>query len=124
LNRRTGKLNVAFAGHPPLLHLDTTGAVNRISAEGDLLGAFDTPYFESVETRVEAGDRIFFFSDGLIETFYGQKITRAEGIRNLEKLLLSRRELTLADMVAETVQRFCAGNENPGDDILLLGVEV
>lgn len=124
LNRRSNRLTVVDAGHPPLLHMDSKGTASFISAKGDLLGAFDTPYFESVEVNVAKGDRLFFFSDGLIENYHGKNISRKEGMRHLEEALVARHGLSLAAMVEETAQSICGSNENPGDDLLLLGVEV
>lgn len=124
LNRRSNRLIVVDAGHPPLLHLDSKGTAGFISAKGDLLGAFNAPYFESVEVKVAKGDRLFFFSDGLIENHHGKSVCRKEGMRYLEEELVSRHGLPLAEMVEEAAQSICRSNENPGDDLLLLGVEV
>ena len=124
LNRRSERLTVVDAGHPPLLHLDVNGNANLISAKGDLLGAFEAPYFESVEVKVAKGDRLFFFSDGLIENYHANVVSRKEGMSYLVEALVSRHKLPLAEMVEEAVQDICTSNEDPGDDLLLLGVEV
>jgi len=124
LNRRSDRLTFVSAGHPPLIRLASDGSMDLISAEGDLLGAFDSPYFECVEIKVAKGDRIFFYSDGLIENFHGQVISRSEGLQHLEESLLEWRFQPLAIMIEETVQSICKSDENPGDDLLLLGVEV
>jgi len=124
LNRRSERLTVVDAGHPPILLLDSKGAASYIPAKGDLLGAFETPYFEGVEVKVAKGDRFFLYSDGLIENYHGKNVSRKEGSRHLEEALASRRDLPLPEMVEEAVQSICGSHENPGDDILLLGVEV
>ena len=124
LNRRSERLTVVDAGHPPVLHLDSNGNANYIFAKGDLLGAFGTPYFESVEVKVAKGDRLFLFSDGLIENLHVSIVPRSEGMHHLEEALIARRCLPLAAMVEETAQSICSADENPGDDMLLLGVEV
>jgi len=124
LNRRAERLTVVSAGHPPLIHLDAKGNIELIATEGDLLGAFESPYFESVKIKVAGGDRLFFFSDGLIETSHGQTVPRNTGLRNLQEALLNRINLPLAEMVEDVAQSICGSHENPGDDLLLLGVEV
>lgn len=124
LNRRSERLTVVSAGHPPLIHINPRGESRLVSIEGDLLGVFDAPYFESVEIKVTRGDRIFFFSDGLIETLHGQPIPRREGLQRLEQALVARNDLPLPVVVSETALALCAAHENPGDDLLLLGVEV
>lgn len=124
LNRRTGRFSMVSAGHPPLLHLDKAGSMKSISTEGDLLGAFPAPYFESVEVKVATGDRLFWFSDGLIENHHGQKVSRTTGLQNLQDALLKGRSLPLSDMMDHAVNSVCSPAVNPGDDLLLLGVEV
>ena len=124
LNRRAERLTVVSAGHPPLIHLDAKGNIELIATEGDLLGAFESPYFESVKIKVAGGDRLFFFSDGLIETSHGQTVPRNTGLRNLQEALLNRINLPLTEMVEDVAQSICGSHENPGDDLLLLGVEV
>ena len=66
------------------------------------------------------GDRLFFFSDGLIENYHGRNISRKEGMQRLEESLVTRHGLPLAAMVEETAQSICGSNENPGDDLLHL----
>lgn len=124
LNRRSGRLTVVAAGHPPILHLDRAGAMRSIAVEGDLLGAFNAPYFESTEVKVARGDRLFFFSDGLIENYHGQKVSRAMGMQNLQRALISSRNLALTAMIDEAAYSICESHDDPGDDLLLLGVEV
>jgi phosphoserine phosphatase RsbU/P len=124
LNRRSGRLTCVAAGHPPLIHMDSLGSIKLISPEGDLLGAFAAPYFESVEVKVAKGDRLLFFSDGLIESYHGKAVSRGVGVRNLEESLKVKFHLPLTELVHETVLSICEPHENPGDDILLLGVEV
>jgi sigma-B regulation protein RsbU (phosphoserine phosphatase) len=124
LNRRSGRLNVVTAAHPPILHLDSRECMNSISAEGDLLGAFEAPYFASVEMKVEKGDRLFLFSDGLIENYRGEKISRQQGMHHLESSLLNKRGLSLSKMVDATAYSICGAHESAGDDLMLLGIEV
>ncbi|MEU2423319.1 SpoIIE family protein phosphatase [Streptomyces sp. NPDC007851] len=57
----------AQAGHlPPLLVRD--GEVRRLDRpEGMLLGACAEPHYESAEFRLEPGDRLLMYTDGLVE---------------------------------------------------------
>ena len=87
-------------------------------------GCKEAPYFESVDVKVAKGDRLFFYSDGLIENHHGVSVPRKEGMHILEESLIARRALPLAEMVEEAALSICGANENPGDDLLLLGVEI
>jgi serine phosphatase RsbU (regulator of sigma subunit) len=57
----------AQAGHPPPLLL-RDGEVRRLDRpRGLLLGACATPVFEEAECRLEPGDRLILYTDGLVE---------------------------------------------------------
>ncbi|MFH8336708.1 SpoIIE family protein phosphatase [Streptomyces sp. AM6-12] len=57
----------AQAGHPPPL-LVRGGEVRYLDRPGGLLlGASADPYYESAELRLEPGDRLLLYTDGLIE---------------------------------------------------------
>lgn len=124
LNRRSGKMILVSAGHPPLLHLSAQGTIAQVTAEGDLLGAFETAYFESREIPVSAGDRLLLFSDGLIESYQGRPVTRRQGLQILADTAAALRLASLADMVEQTALAICPAAGKNSDDLLLLGVEV
>jgi phosphoserine phosphatase RsbU/P len=124
LNRRNGRMTFVSAGHPPLLHLKSNGGDELINTEGDLLCAFDAPTFEDREIAVTQGDRLLFFSDGLIETFQGQPVSRGEGLRKLREIATGLRGMPLAVMVNAIAATINPPGTTAADDLLLLGVEV
>lgn len=124
LNRRTRRMVCVLAGHPPIIHLKAGGEMELISQEGDLLGAFDSPYFESCEIQVAPGDRLIFYTDGLIEEIHGRSVQRTEGLDNLIEKVKELRGLPLNKMVEEIVAAISPAGEIVHDDILLLAVEV
>ena len=68
LNRRTGILKYANAGHPYPLHCAAaTGAINPLVAHGFLLGIVPEEIYQEREVQLNPGDRLTFFTDGLIE---------------------------------------------------------
>jgi phosphoserine phosphatase RsbU/P len=124
LNCQTGSMAIVSAGSPPIIHLKKNGLAELISAEGDLLGAFSAPYFESREIRVERGDRILFFTDGLIESHHGRPISRRQGLNALVQSAQDLQEKPLSDLVKELALSMNQASEETEDDILLLGVEI
>ncbi|MGQ4420151.1 PP2C family protein-serine/threonine phosphatase, partial [Streptomyces sp. SAS_269] len=63
----TRVLSWTQAGHPPPL-LVRDGEVHYLDRpRGMLLGASTTPVYESAEIRLEPGDRLLLYTDGLVE---------------------------------------------------------
>jgi len=120
LNRAAGRLTLVSAGHPPaILFSAKTGMAKTIPQEGDLLGIFPDPVFGRIEIPVQAGDRIFLYSDGLIEL----DGPRDQGTALLEEACRATSNLTLKMAVLSIVNSLCA-QAVPEDDIVLLGIEV
>ena len=124
LNRRTRQMTYVIAGNPPLLLLSAAGETRLLEAEGDLLGAFEAPFFESREVTLKPGDRLLFLTDGLIEEFQGRVVRRAEGIQNLLRAAETARGLALSAWVAAVAGEICPPGQPAADDLLLLGVEI
>jgi sigma-B regulation protein RsbU (phosphoserine phosphatase) len=118
LNHRTGRLSLASAGHPPLILVHSDGPVSVVRLDGDVAGAFRDAVFGSVELTIQPGDRIFLYSDGLIETVSSHEA----GIGRLAEACSKRRSLSLAELVPAVVDDITAGMPVT-DDTLLLGIE-
>lgn len=68
LNPTTGELDIINAGHNPSLHLRENKVLERIEAGGIALGMFDMGLpFKSEKRRIEKGERILMFTDGIPE---------------------------------------------------------
>jgi serine phosphatase RsbU (regulator of sigma subunit)/anti-anti-sigma regulatory factor len=69
LDTATGEATIASAGHPPLLWLRRKSGIERIFHTGPALGLSGDADFAHKRIALEAGDRLFFYSDGLYERF-------------------------------------------------------
>jgi sigma-B regulation protein RsbU (phosphoserine phosphatase) len=119
LNHQTGHLSLVNAGHPPAIVVHPNGDEAVIlRQEGDVVGAFPDAVFGVTELILKPEDRIFFYTDGLIETGGSYE----EGLLRLAGTLFSRRRLSLEDIVPAVVDDVMAGL-SPADDTLLVGVE-
>lgn len=68
LDRRTRVFRYAAAGHPDPLHVrPAAGIVRPLNARGFLLGIMPDEIYTEREVRLEHGDRVVFYTDGLIE---------------------------------------------------------
>lgn len=64
---RERRLEWAQAGHPPPLLVRAGEAHYLQRPYGMLLGATDAPRYEAAEVRLEPGDQILLYTDGLVE---------------------------------------------------------
>lgn len=66
----SGDYLLSTAGHPPAVHFDAGSGRWRVSeaSEGPLLGIFPDAKFVSERGRLDRGDALLMFTDGLIET--------------------------------------------------------
>jgi sigma-B regulation protein RsbU (phosphoserine phosphatase) len=119
LNHQTGRLSMINAGHPPAIIVRAGGEDAAIvQQEGDVVGAFGDAFFGAVELTLNPGDRIFFYSDGVIENGGSPD----EGTHRLAAACHSRQALPLNEVVVAAVQEMTEGILLQ-DDTLLLGVE-
>ncbi|HOI90428.1 MAG TPA: SpoIIE family protein phosphatase [Candidatus Rifleibacterium sp.] len=81
----SGHLRVANAGHPPMLiHRRARGEFEEVSGTGMVLGMFEEeiePY-TSCSIELMPGDRIYVFSDGLLEMRGEQGFLGMSGLRD------------------------------------------
>ncbi len=117
LNRQARRLYLANAAHPPVIALRGQEAL-VLEQEGDVLGAFADAVFATHEVAVSAGDRLFLYTDGLID---GRP--QRQGVDELAAACAARRTTPLAAAVPELARELTRGGPHE-DDVLLLGVEV
>ncbi len=118
-------VNLAAAGHPgPIVtHRDGRSTVHELS--GNPIGFFpnDTAQFAEATITIEPGDRIHFFSDGVVET-----MAENQQIIGLERLAAAM-VATVGEPVAEALERIfqsLAGWRNgapPTDDVSIVTIE-
>jgi len=78
LNAKSGELRYSAAAHPPLL-LVRNGRVTEIRENGLMLAAFDFASYTTATHKLEAGDRLVMYTDGIPEAsnaagdFFGQQ---------------------------------------------------
>jgi serine phosphatase RsbU (regulator of sigma subunit) len=69
IDLRTGAFELRSAGHPPAVQLHSgSGRWAVHEAEGPVLGLMDKAEFSVVRGRLQRGDALLLFTDGLVET--------------------------------------------------------
>lgn len=124
LDTHEGRLRYARAGHPlPILVRDA--AVLEGSDEGGFpLGVVEDAEFEDVEVALEAGDRVVFYSDGVIEQSHMSTKTLF-GESRLHDVLIEFSGSAGEDCVRGTIERLneWAGGASFGDDVSVIAVD-
>jgi serine phosphatase RsbU (regulator of sigma subunit)/DNA-binding response OmpR family regulator len=112
-------LRAATAGHPPPLVARADGTVEELSADGPLLGAFDPVVVEEREARLEAGDTLLLYTDGLAEARRG---TDMFGDERLSAILggLAAAGASAREVVRALVDAADAHAETMDDDLAVL----
>ncbi|HEY0320685.1 MAG TPA: SpoIIE family protein phosphatase [Pyrinomonadaceae bacterium] len=95
-----GNLSTAIADEP---------VIQRLEAGGPVIGFFEDCVYEEATVRLESGDVMVAYTDGLTESFNmeGEEF----GEQRLSELLLENQHLTataLGEKILETVRRWCS----------------
>jgi serine phosphatase RsbU (regulator of sigma subunit)/CBS domain-containing protein len=121
LDRRSRVLRYASAGHPsPLLIRPAAESVRPLGAQGFLLGIMPDERYVEREIVLEPGDRVCFYTDGLVEA--RNEIGELYGTDRLKDCLLrNAREsaATLLTRVRECRRAFC-GTQPAEDDLTIV----
>lgn len=121
-NRASGKLSVVSAGHPPAVLIKPSGEVHTLEMDSSPLGMFNTLVLQRKDIMVSPGDRLYLYTDGLIECSLGGR--RRDGLRRLICSCAQHKGLPLGEAVSKAAAEIQSGAAAIRDDLLLLGVEV
>ena len=122
INIHTGQIRYCSAGHPPPLLLGKNGNIQRLSIGGGLIGLPATGPFEQGEIMLESGDRLFLYSDGLLDhtnasgDCFGEK-------RLIQSLNQNGQTLEISCQTAIDDMHGFKGGLPAQDDVSLLGIE-
>jgi phosphoserine phosphatase RsbU/P len=123
LNLKTGVLQYANGGHPPVLLLRGNGTLERLDKGGPLIGLGGLAPFEQGENILHPGDRLLFYTDGVVEypdskgVFFGQ--TRLEAwFSNIKDHPINQAVLEFTTALEDF-----GGWMPPPDDVTLLALE-
>jgi len=120
LNRLSGTLRYCGAGHPPGL-IRHSGGVEALKSRSAIVGAFPDAPFNMNQTRLDRGEMLVLFTDGVVEARRGREMfgdeRAATAVAHLETDPLAEAPQRIIDEVME----FSGGVLR--DDIVLLCIK-
>jgi phosphoserine phosphatase RsbU/P len=120
-DERTRELRYTNAGHNAPVLVRAGGAVERLTAGGTVVGAFNFVEFEEARTTLSAGDLLVLFSDGITEArnHAGEEFGEA---RLVEFVAARRRETVnnIRQEIFDEVDRWTGEAEREDDQTLVI----
>jgi len=123
LSLKTGEVRYINAGHNPPAILSGRGKVERLEPSGLCLGMFLSSAYEVKQAKLDKGDMLFLFTDGLTEC--RNKAGQEYGEEQILDFLRHNRSRSVEELLQELKKRFqefTAGIE-PFDDTTLVLVK-
>lgn len=123
VDSRTGELTYSNAGHVPPVLVRADGTLMRLESGGALLGVFKHWRFEQAKIRLEKGDRLVLFTDGITELKDASEDEFGE--ERLEQFVVRNRTATasaLKDRILAEIGDFSNGAFQ--DDVTVVVVAV
>lgn len=124
INTDQKTLTMAKAGHHPILRLSQDNTIDHLDAEGTFLGMFKDETYEDKDYTINHKDRLFFYTDGIIETTNDRK--EEYGMDRFQSIIQKNAGQdieTLMDTIYNDVNAF-RGNGPVKDDQTLVIIEI
>lgn len=121
LNRKSKQLTIINSGHPPAVFLPKDGPAKLIRLDGDILGMFKDAIFGATTLDVKPGDRLFLYSDGLVED---KKSVWTKGAEKLVSICESLRDSEIKKIPEDIKRTIFEKIDKPEDDVVVMAIEV
>lgn len=125
LDRVSRRFTYANAGHPAPLHCAAgRPACRPLAARGLMLGVLPDATYQENSVRLEPGDRICFYTDGVLDL--RDEAGDLFGSGRLERFLVEQRQAPLRSVTQELIEQLneFRGGRPPGDDVTVLIAEM
>ena len=124
LNVRTRQLRYVCAGHPRPVLVPATAPAERLLSDPPAVGLLPGAEFVEHTMRLAPGDRLYAFTDGLVEAL--SPVEEEFGEERLVAAAATRRSRDLPDSIHALVEDVDAwrGRGEPADDQCIIGLEI
>jgi PAS domain S-box-containing protein len=115
-------LRVSAGGHPPGLIRRADGTVEECWPRGPLLGIMEPIRLETVERRLEPGDTLVLYTDGLVEARRNGEVFGPERLADAVSELGTHPPHDLAQLLVERAREFAGGALSDDVAVIVLAV--
>lgn len=122
IDRKNMSATLIGMGHPPAIYLPAGGKAQLLDSENDVLGSFHDALYQDRDFKVAKGDRIYLYSDGLLENYFKDKVWTGS-VDAFSEFVSTLGQMTLQESVEAIVARYKA-DAGGADDTLILATEV
>lgn len=122
VDRSENRIFWSGAAHPPAILLRKDKQPELLKSEGDMIGMFKNARFYSSQLKINSGDKIILFTDGLVET--GESSSVWTAISDLEKNFKDLYEADLSNLPEKIFSKFIKKKSLQEDDVVVLVTEV
>ncbi len=121
----SGLVEFSNAAHPSAFYQSRQGEIRLLDTSGFILGGLDDvdALYENGSVQMQAGDRLFLYTDGVIETI--NPTNQFFGMDRLEKMLRITRGLELPKVIPRVFSDMVSFSEGVAfrDDIAMMAIE-
>lgn len=121
IDKETQTLYTVSAGHITQYIIRGDGCI-PLESTGPILGVFEDSTYSCSVNQLNPGDKVWLFTDGIVEASSKDEIFGEEKVIELLKCCKNESLLALIDKIMYTVKVF--SNDTFQDDITILGIEV
>jgi serine phosphatase RsbU (regulator of sigma subunit) len=124
LDVERSELRYVNAGHNPQFLLRAQGGIEPLSSTGMPIALYAGQGYQEAVIRISAGDLLFFYTDGLVET--ENESGEMFGAERLQTLLAAEHDTRIGitlERVETTVRKFRGGAE-PFDDATMMALRI
>jgi sigma-B regulation protein RsbU (phosphoserine phosphatase) len=123
LDVRTHHLRYVLAGHPGPVLAPAAGEPRLLHATGFPIGMFAGADYSDIDLELQAGDRLFLYSDGILEAVNpsGEQFGSERLRQAIQKRPLDTVEECSKDLLAEVL---AWSSDHPDDDLSILALAI
>jgi len=124
LDPSSGELQYVNAGHlPPILYRLATGEMERLTLGGTVLGLFEETGFEEGHSRLDPGDVLTIFTDGVSESWNeDDEEFGMDRVADIVSNHAAQSAQRLLEIIQDEVEKFTKGSR-PTDDRTLIVIK-